>query len=82
VLLFDNTKFIQSQIPQQGDIAFWGGHVGIVSDVKKDKDGRYKIKLIHAANPKYGVLENPHYAYPEQYKSSQFYRFFRTVKAP
>lgn len=74
-LFFDKTKFVQSDMPKVGDVAFWEGHVGIVSEV--GKDGTFK--LTHAANSKSDILENPNYIKASQYRSSTFYGFFRPI---
>lgn len=74
-LFFDKTKFVHSDIPQVGDVAFWEGHVGIVSEV--GKNGTFK--LTHAANSKSDILENPHAISASQYRSGTFYGFFRPV---
>ena len=74
-LLFDESKFIQSNTPQIGDIAFWEGHVGIVSKVGKSN----KFKLVHAANTRSDIIENPHFINASKYSSGTFYGFFRPV---
>ena len=74
-LLFDESKFIQSNTPQIGDIAFWEGHVGIVSKVGKSN----KFKLVHAANTRSDLIENPHFINASKYSSGTFYGFFRPV---
>ena len=65
-------KFTFSDHPHPGDIALWKGHVGIVSEVSKDD----RYKLIHAANPKSGSLENPHFTTSNVY-AKDFIGFFR-----
>jgi hypothetical protein len=72
-LFFDNSKFTQSNTPQVGDVAFWEGHVGIVSEI--GKSGTFK--LTHAANSKSDILENPYCINSSQYCSGVFYGFFR-----
>ena len=75
-LLSDEKQFIHSTTPKVGDIASWEGHIGIVSAVD-EKTG--KFKLIHAANPRDDILENPNFATAVQYRSSTFYGFYRPV---
>ena len=74
-LLFNKSKFIQSSTPNVGDIAFWEGHVGIVSEVGKDG----KFKLTHAANSRSNILENPYLINASQYHPGTFYGFFRPL---
>ena len=74
-VFFDKSKFIQSTTPQIGDVAFWEGHVGIVSEV--GKGGTFK--LTHAANSNSDILENPNNIKASQYRSSTFHGFFRPL---
>ena len=62
--------------PQPGDIALWNGHTGIVGDV--DKNG--KIKLIHAANPKRGTVEEKNFLSPNQISKKEFKGYYRPKK--
>ncbi len=72
-ILFDKEKFIQDLNPKVGDVAFWEGHVGIVSEVGKDG----KFKLIHAANSRSNILENKWPITASEYNPNKFYGFFR-----
>ncbi|MEY1639109.1 RHS repeat-associated core domain-containing protein [Tenuifilum osseticum] len=73
---FDNKdKFISSADPQVGDIAVWKGHVGVVTEVGEDG----KIKLTHARGAGKLSMENPYAIYPEQYRDSEFYGYYRPV---
>ena len=43
---FDENKFQNDFTPQEGDIVFWVGHVGLVTEVSKDG----KAKVIQASS--------------------------------
>jgi len=72
-ILFDKEKFIHDLNPKVGDVAFWEGHVGIVSEVGKDG----KFKLTHAANSRSNILENKWAIPAYMYSDGEFYGFFR-----
>jgi RHS repeat-associated protein len=77
VLLMDDNKFVKSQTPTLGSVAFWEGHIGIVTAVD-EASGNFK--LTHAANPDDDILENPNFATASQYSSGTFFGFFTPVK--
>ena len=75
--LSDETRFSHSQNePQDGDIAVWDGHVGIVTAVNDDGS---KIKLTHSRGVGKLSQENPHFATPSQYRNSEFYGYYRPI---
>lgn len=79
VVLNDKTQFLNSQSPVEGDIAFWEGHIGVVSAV--NSDGTFK--LIHASRPhedsRLDIVENPNFAKASVYHKGTFYGFYRPI---
>lgn len=75
-LLLDDSQFVKSNTAVVGSVAFWEGHVGIVTEVDEETG---KFKLTHAANKISGILENPNFATAKQYNSSTFYGFFSPI---
>lgn len=76
VLLNDAKKFAKSQTPQVGDIAFWEGHVGIVTGVDPKT---HKFKLLHAANEDAGIYENKTFTTTAKYSHGTFYGFYHPL---
>jgi RHS repeat-associated protein len=75
-LLLDESKFVKSTSAVVGSVAFWEGHVGIVTEVD---EATGKFKLTHAANSSSGILENKNFATDEDYFSGTFYGFYSPV---
>lgn len=73
---FDETKFQNDFTPQEGDIVFWGNHVGLVTEVSKDG----KAKVIQASSRQKKVIETVVFCPVDRIKgfaTGSFYGFFR-----
>ena len=73
---FDETKFQNDFTPQEGDIVFWVGHVGLVTEVSKDG----KAKVIQASSRQKFIVETAGFCSVdsiEGFAAGPFYGFFR-----
>ena len=72
---FDENKFQNDFTPQEGDIVFWVGHVGLVTEVSKDG----KAKVIQASFRQKKVIETVVFCPVDRIKgfaTGSFYGFF------
>ena len=73
---FDENKFQNDFTHQEGDIVFWVGHVGLVTEVSKDG----KAKVIQASSRQKFIVETAGFCSVdsiEGFAAGPFYGFFR-----
>lgn len=71
-LVSNEDAFVKSNIPQEGDIAVWEGHVGIVTSVNEEGN----FKLSHARGDGKLSAENSSHTTVQKYRKSTFLGFY------